>query len=1146
MTHKNLEQLFDDGTLSRASALRRQGKVLKIDKDRHELKGQVRGSAGERYRVRIDLSDIDNHECSCPVGYFCKHTAAVVMQAIDNGWMEEVALSNNEFDDDFDNEPDDFEEDDDLDEVIVVPPKKPKITDKNSGPLSLLGKLGEMLERAQKSGKGIEVISQLIKNVRDVHNIKDAPKKDEVVLSPELSQWLENASKTLAPRTPSTTNELRYVLKPGHPLRPASLELNLVNVRLNSDGTVRELKPFEYKLENLPGFARDDLELLRLARACLGSYYTLINSGLTQQLLEKLLPTRRCYWQEATSKPLTKGELRNGEATWLVDAGGVQRPGFNATPSADFVLPLTPPWYVDTLQRTCAPLELTMPLETAQVFITAPPVMHAVTNVFNKAFHQQFPELPTPRVLETKREAVPCTPTLTLSSQAIGYYNSAMSDTATLEFYYGQVKAEGTTQVFEVYRNGVVIQTPRDPKTEKLARKQLSEFGFQKQTSFYASPSEETFYFNHDAHWLEFLSKRASLLKQQGWRIIVDKSFRHNLATIQDWTANVSEESGWFGLELGIVIDGKTLPLVPLLVGLLRRMPNALTIKELEQTPDDRVFYAALEDGRSVALPVHRIRPILSVLIELYMTERGVSDVLRLPMLDAARLAELEASLQLRWLGGERLLELGRKLRSFRGIEDIDMPEGLQATMRPYQQQGLSWLQFLREYELGGILADDMGLGKTVQTLSHILTEKEAGRMQGPSLVIAPTSVLNNWHSEAQKFTPGLKPLVLYGKERSKAFESIKAHDIVITSYPLLLRDLEIHNKHQYHLLVLDEAQNIKNSRSSSAKAVGSLNAKHRLCLSGTPLENHLGELWSLFNFLMPGLLGDETHFKKLYRNPIEKHGDTGRQHSLATRVKPFLLRRTKELVAKELPAKTETVIKLGLEDGQRDLYETLRVSMHERVRGEIENKGLARSQIMILDALLKLRQACCDPRLVKLEKAKKVKGSAKLEWLRETLPNMLDEGRKVLLFSQFTSMLALIEEDLAKLNISYAKLIGDTKDRKEQVDLFQSGQVPLFLLSLKAGGVGLNLTAADTVIHYDPWWNPAAENQATDRAHRIGQEKPVFVYKLIADGSLEEKILQLQARKAALAKGILEGGEGALAKLTLEDLDFLFQPLER
>jgi SNF2-related domain/SWIM zinc finger len=986
MTYADLKTLFDDGTLSRASSLRRQGKVLRIDRDGHELTARVRGSAGERYKVRLDLSDIDDHECSCPVGYFCKHTAAVLGQAIDNGWLEDIDIDADEFAD-----PDNDEDDVDSYEaprITIIPPVNIKLNSKNtdaqfSGPAGLLSKLGEMLERAQKSGKGTDVLSQIMKNVRDVHNIKESPKKGEVVLSPELSKWLETASKTLAPRTTSTTNELRFVLKPGHPSRAASLELNLINTRLNSDGTVRELKPFEYKLENLPGFAKDDLELLRLARACMGSYYTLINSQLTQQLLNEFLATKRCHWQEATSKPLTKGEARSGEPTWLVDAQGVQRPGFTATPSANFILPLSPPWYIDTSQNTCGLIELTMPLETARVFITAPPITHQVTSAFNKAFHQHFPDLPTPNILDTKREVVPCTPTLILSSEPISYYNASLADTATLEFYYGDVKADRTAQVFEVYRDGVVVQTPRDSATEKAARKQLSELGFQKQNSFYANPSEETYHLSYDTQWLEFISKRVPTLKQQGWNIIIDANFRHKLATIQDWTANVSEESGWFGLELGIIIDNKSVPLVPLLVGLLRRMPNSLTIKELEQTPDDRLFYAVLDDGRSVALPVPRIRPILSVLIELYMTERNVSDVLRLPLLDAARLAELESQLQLRWLGGERLLELGRKLRSFRGIEDITMPTGLQATMRPYQQQGLSWLQFLREYELGGILADDMGLGKTIQTLSHILTEKEAGRMQGPSLVIAPTSVLNNWRTEAEKFTPGLKPLVLYGKERIKDFASIQEHDLVITSYPLLLRDLEVHNKHTYHLLVLDEAQNIKNSRSSSTKAVSSLKAKHRLCLSGTPLENHLGELWSLFNFLMPGLLGDETHFKQLYRTPIEKHGDAGRQRSLAMRVKPFLLRRTKELVAKELPAKTETVIKLELEDGQRDLYETLRVSMHERVRDEIENKGLARSQIMILDALLKLRQVCCDPRLVKLEKAKKVKQSSSRNSLR-------------------------------------------------------------------------------------------------------------------------------------------------------------------
>jgi len=309
-------------------------------------------------------------------------------------------------------------------------------------------------------------------------------------------------------------------------------------------------------------------------------------------------------------------------------------------------------------------------------------------------------------------------------------------------------------------------------------------------------------------------------------------------------------------------------------------------------------------------------------------------------------------------------------------------------------------------------------------------------------------------------------------------------------------------------------------------------------------MENHLGELWSLFHFLLPGFLGDEMRFNSIFRRPIEKGKNNERRQILAHRVRPFILRRKKEEVVTELPPKTEIIQNVELSESQRDLYESVRLAMHQRVREEVDKKGLSRAHIIILDALLKLRQICCHPQLLKLPAAQNVKESAKLELLMDLVPQMIDEGRKILLFSQFTSMLAIIETALTQKNIPYVKLTGDTQDRATPVAKFQAGEVPLFLISLKAGGTGLNLTAADTVIHYDPWWNPAVENQATDRAHRIGQEKNVFVYKLMTIGTVEEKIAEMQSRKKELVEGLLDAERAQNLKLTPDDLEVLFAPL--
>jgi SNF2 family DNA or RNA helicase len=578
--------------------------------------------------------------------------------------------------------------------------------------------------------------------------------------------------------------------------------------------------------------------------------------------------------------------------------------------------------------------------------------------------------------------------------------------------------------------------------------------------------------------------------------------------------------------------------LLPLLIGMIRAAPWDFNPAALAARDDDSQFMIVLSGGTRVALPWGRVKPILATLAELYFSDHAGNRI-RLPAMDAARLAELERAAQLRWVGGERLRELGRKLHDFDGLRPVAVPAGLHATLRPYQQTGLAWLQFLREHDFCGILADDMGLGKTIQTLAHILVEKEAGRLDAPALVVAPTSLMGNWQAEAARFAPGLRVLLLHGKDRAARFDEIEGADLLLTTYALLGRDEDLLRQRGYHLLILDEAQYIKNSRSKASQVARLLVARHRLCLTGTPVQNHLGELWAQFHFLMPGLLGDEKGFNALFRKPIEQQGDAPRRDFLARRIKPFMLRRTKDKVATELPPKTEIVLHVDFDAAQRDLYETVRVAMDRKVRDEIDRKGLARSRIVILDALLKLRQVCCDPRLLK--STKNAAGSAKLDALLELLETLLSEGRKVLVFSQFTSMLALIEAALHARGVVYALLTGDTIDRAAPIAAFQDGPASVFLVSLKAGGVGLNLTAADTVIHYDPWWNPATENQATDRAWRIGQTQPVFVYKLIARGTLEEKIQDLQRRKGELANALLTS-EGEMAPVfDADDLQAMF-----
>ncbi|MFN3429913.1 MAG: SNF2-related protein, partial [Candidatus Sericytochromatia bacterium] len=475
-----------------------------------------------------------------------------------------------------------------------------------------------------------------------------------------------------------------------------------------------------------------------------------------------------------------------------------------------------------------------------------------------------------------------------------------------------------------------------------------------------------------------------------------------------------------------------------------------------------------------------------------------------------------------------------QQLMSFGGIEEAPLPAGFSGELRPYQRQGLNYLSFLRDYGLHGILADDMGLGKTVQAAA-LLASNHPNDV-GPSLVVAPTSVIVNWQAELERFAPGLKTLVLHGPGRDVG--AIDAHDIIITTYATARLDLEAHLSRTYHTLILDEAQAIKNPKSQTAEVVRALRARHRLCLTGTPIENNLMELWSQFSFLMPGMLGKDAEFKSRYAGAIAQ-GDKLAAEELKARIAPFILRRLKTEVAQDLPPRTDVPVWCELSPAQRRLYDTVLAASRARVMAAVAEKGVNQSQITILDALLKLRQVCCHPGLLGTPETLHLP-SAKVDAFLTLVDELIGSGHRALVFSQFTSMLAILRERLDEKRVAYEYLDGATQNRQAKVDRFNASDTPLFLISLKAGGTGLNLTGADYVIHFDPWWNPAVEDQATDRAHRIGQTRHVFNYKLLATGTVEEKLLALQERKRALVRDVLDAD--TLGKqLSLEDLTFLF-----
>jgi hypothetical protein len=938
--------------------------------------------------------------------------------------------------------------------------------------------------------------------------------------------------------------------------------------RDNNPGTIKRYAP--HQIQNPAKYLRpsDLIVLTRLYRRT--SYNGPQADDDPVDTLRRILGTGRARWGNAEGPALSEGPERQGQIAWITKPDASQQADL-ALDEGLIGVRLPTPWYYDPATARMGPVGLDLPRRVVTRLLNAPAIPPEAAAEVRAQLSRRMPasKVPVPAEMQPP-ETIHATmrPNLRLISGTLPSDPSYGRGSAKvlgrglyavplmrLSYEYGPFALPRSLKPLPriTVRNGILYEVERDRAAESRALAELTSLGFgsvhEVVPVYYQHAHTDDFALREigaNPNWLQIVTQEVPRLRQAGWTVEVDADFPLQvLSADADIEAELVEGSGidWLELHLGVIVDGEQVDLVPALIRLIAR-PEATTL--LEGADDDKPFVLTLLDGRLLSLPMSRIRPTLQALLELWAGGGIAADATKIGFsrLDAADLAGLEERSGLVWRGGEALRDLGRSLRQSGGIPKAKVPKSFLATLRPYQGHGVNWLQFLGSAGLGGVLADDMGLGKTVQTLAHLMIEKAAGRLDRPSLIVCPTSLIPNWTAEAHRFAPDLSVLALHGATRKTSFSAIPKHDLVLSTYPLLSRDADVLLAQEWHAVILDEAQSIKNPNAETTRQALRLKARQRLCLSGTPLQNHLGELWSLFDFLAPGFLGGQKSFKSRYRTPIEKHGDVDRQDALNRRIRPFMLRRTKEEVITELPPKTEIIEPVEMESNQRAIYEAIRLSMHAKVQAAIAQKGLARSGIIILDALLKMRQACCDPRLLKLKTVAKSKaGSAKLDRLMEMLGIMFAEGRRVLLFSQFTEMLGLIEARLQDDEIDFVKLTGDTKDRATPVKKFQAGNVPLFLISLKAGGVGLNLTAADTVIHYDPWWNPAVEDQATDRAHRIGQTKKVFVHRLVTLRTIEEKMEVLKDKKRAIVASVMDAEHGGALSLTEADIAELFAP---
>ena len=1088
---------FDRATIAAAQDYVAEGRVRRLRVSEDTLTATVTGT--EAYAVTVDLHasaeavfpfEIDHlvTECTCPVGVDCKHAAAVLLTwAAKEGW-----------------------------------------------PIS-------ERDEARRPAKPAAALPPPPAAL-DLERIRAQPWQPRERMP--MQQWLSNLLHR--------PGEVEHAAEPGQALvyvlahHPERLNVLLVATRRLKSGRAGLLRRFRSAgdvLSARPGYAsEDDLRLCAELVVLDEQAWAPAAQLLPQRVIEALLATGRLRWDDHVGPPVERLPPLTLTPRWAERRGQVRLEV--GLPAGTVLLPVAPTWYRSG--HGIGPISAAGDVALIAGSVDMPWLHPAEAAVLAEAIGSGAG--PLPAIIPTLEVPVPVLRLIRLPLRwydSAGRHARADGEVAVVAFRYGSDEVAAWVNARLIQR-GDGTPLVRLPAVEQARENELERLGLES--------------FPPDGGWTpppwlgqhRPLVQRAALagdlprispavlaaLRGSGWEVIGGDAAAVDVLDLGAFEARVDEgDGGWFELHLGSEVGGQRLDLVPLLTPLLRggratweRLPLA--------GGDPPAVLVADGDSRVVRVPLALLTQLADQLVELFSHEPGPGGGWRL---DPARADLVEAidRLSPRWIGADRLRALADRLRSCLEPPPVAPPAALRAELRPYQLHGLAWLQRLRELGVGGLLADDMGLGKTVQVIAHLLCEVAAGRADRPCLVVCPASVVGVWAEQLARFAPSLTVTVLHGPKRTTPRAATTA--VVITSYGTLARDVEGFAKVAWHIAICDEAQAVKNAGTSAATAVRRIDARQRLALTGTPVENHLGELHALLGWAAPGVLGPAAQFTQAFRKPIEEDGDVARQALLRRRVAPFLLRRTKTAVAADLPPRTDIDVAVELGPAQRRLYETIRLAMDGRVRAAIAERGLSRSGLDVIEALLRLRQTCCDPRLLPAAMADGCAESAKLDALAELLRTLLDEGRTVLVFSQFTSLLDLVESEvLTPAGATWLRLDGQSRDRPALVERFQRGEAPVFLLSLKAGGTGLTLTAADSVILLDPWWNPAVERQAADRAHRIGQERPVTIYRLVVSGTVEERIRSLQARKAALADALTDESGQSLGRLTLADIEAL------